>query len=594
MINKKIGVSFVFLLSIMFLLNFVFAGNCWIESGENCEAAEGAYVILGMSDTTNAHAQTWAQRGCVGTVTPCQNVAGGIPNPVAAQAICESQLGCYWQNTQQGCQDQPGATACSELIEAQCGATTGAAQFGCGWAGQPYPWTLCCDVDPGNRVCLDPEPQTPGDAASDNVLVLSSDSNAHAEFAIEVQSAYDAAGNRICYPNIDCSSRPEGSSCSEGSVEILSLSGETNAHVGEPGTYPNKICCDVAYLGESSCEGGAPNGNWPEGSEDCDPLDLTPPTNEGCTNLCSCPTFYTSNGDGGCNWDGAGGLTSYWSPTYDDAINFRDTNEIAGLYVGQNTVYLGLIDWVDRGWTNGQIIDLEIYEDDLDFGTGWGDDPIRVGVEAIQATVIDSSIGLVVGGWIPTQSDLDRTENDYKDFYFVASDGAGEFVDQSPHLELSSVTTIVCSAIGLCMDYRNEQDCNNDANLCQVGPFSVNLNSPNVDCITNNCQCFWDTDTSTCNSMWGNDDGNCKYSEDSEDDCGDMFLTYVFTAVWETITGAPQPAECAGGENVVPCPAKVQLPFFNIYNVVAVIVIIVLIYLALNLKKKKPKSRKKK
>ena len=596
MINKKVGVSFVFLFSIIFLLSFVFAGSCRIDSKQNCEAT-GDFVILGLSDTTNAHAQSWNAGGiCDGVVTACNEVDVGSFPPASYIINCEAQEGCKFAGTCKN--DAPlFATPCNQITNpAQCGETEMDAQFGCAWIGpELYPWALCCDVDPGNRFCVDPEPQTPGDASSDNVLVLSSDSNAHAEFAIEVESAYDAAGNRICYPNVACSSRPEGTSCPEELTEILSLSGITNAHVGAPGEYDNKICCNVYYDGESLCEGGAPSGAPPlDAGEECD-------SGAHCTNLCTCEDFYDADGEGGCVWDQAG-FNSYWSSTYDDAINLRQIQDgvLSGLYVGQDTIYLGLVDYAGR-WSTGDPITIEIWEDDLDFGTGWGDDPIRVGVEALEVEVLNGEIGLVVANWSVIQADLDKTNGDYKDFYFKAFDdldGPDNPFEISSSLELTSVNTIICSAIGLCMDYRNEQDCSNDAGLCQVGSFSVNLNNPNVDCSDPNvnCECFWDDSAKTCNSMWGDLDGNCVYSEDSEDDCGDMFLTYSFLGSWNQ-GGENVEKGCINGENVVPCPAKVQLPFFNIYNTIAVIVIIVIIYLVLSLKKNKSKtfkSRKKK
>jgi len=121
----------------------------------------------------------------------------------------------------------------------------------------------------------------------------------------------------------------------------------------------------------------------------------------------------------------------------------------------------------------------------------------------------------------------------------------------------------------------------------------------------------------------GYDIGMCAYSENTDDNCDDMFLTYSWTAIWDWATGNSYASqgvcedvathgpgtcvydgllwhfdpelmndECASGQNVVPCPARVQLSFFNIYNLIGAIIIIVLIYFVLSLRKKKKVKRR--
>jgi len=122
--------------------------------------------------------------------------------------------------------------------------------------------------------------------------------------------------------------------------------------------------------------------------------------------------------------------------------------------------------------------------------------------------------------------------------------------------------------------------------------------------------------------------GSCSYNEDTSDTCSDdNFLTYSWTALWDWDVGnngfndaqscteeycigenccvqdsednlwyydlvPPKSLECVDGQNVVPCPARIQLSFFNIYNLIVAIVIIAIIYWALNSKKKKPRKKK--
>ncbi|PIN71052.1 hypothetical protein COV77_04015, partial [Candidatus Pacearchaeota archaeon CG11_big_fil_rev_8_21_14_0_20_30_13] len=47
---------------------------------------------------------------------------------------------------------------------------------------------------------------------------------------------------------------------------------------------------------------------------------------------------------------------------------------------------------------------------------------------------------------------------------------------------------------------------------------------------------------------------------------------------------------CKGGSSVIPCPAQVQLGFFDWRNVIAVVIIIFVLYILLMKKKKVPKN----
>lgn len=60
-------------------------------------------------------------------------------------------------------------------------------------------------------------------------------------------------------------------------------------------------------------------------------------------------------------------------------------------------------------------------------------------------------------------------------------------------------------------------------------------------------------------------------------------------------SGTNRSVQCQPGENIIACPAQIQLPFFNAYNLIATLVVIVLIYILINsASKKKPVKRKKK
>ena len=131
---------------------------------------------------------------------------------------------------------------------------------------------------------------------------------------------------------------------------------------------------------------------------------------------------------------------------------------------------------------------------------------------------------------------------------------------------------------------------------------------------TNNCT-FNTTGCVACESH-PSKIGNCTYDENTDDDCDDNFLTYSWTATWiwdsENIFDVnpdggdyipdggkwhydPNEAskKCVDGTNTVPCPAQIELPFFDSYSIVIILVLITLIYVILTWKKKKFNSKGK-
>lgn len=102
-----------------------------------------------------------------------------------------------------------------------------------------YPYVLCDDVN--NR------PQT----CSNSIIKLSSVTNAHGE--IPSGTNYN---NIVCAENLLCGSYQVGlteigktceaissANSEENTIETISLSGSTNAHIGQFGYYTTKICC---------------------------------------------------------------------------------------------------------------------------------------------------------------------------------------------------------------------------------------------------------------------------------------------------------------------------------------------------------------
>jgi hypothetical protein len=111
---------------------------------------------------------------------------------------------------------------------------------------EDYDNVLCCDFGTGDTVCR----------GTNKIIGLSSSTNAHAE--IPNQDNYDAD---ICYEDLECTSLTlTGIDCGDSTngdypIDVLSLTGWTNAHIGNVGDYLDvSICCDSDEFSDDSCE----------------------------------------------------------------------------------------------------------------------------------------------------------------------------------------------------------------------------------------------------------------------------------------------------------------------------------------------------
>ena len=101
--------------------------------------------------------------------------------------------------------------------------------------------------------------------------------------------------------------------------------------------------------------------------------------------------------------------------------------------------------------------------------------------------------------------------------------------------------------------------------------------------------------TNQCTGGTANGPGSCQITQNTTDDCSDGFLSFSWDGSWLGSLIEPQKTQCeAGGSTVNPCPAQIQLPFFSIYNIVAIIVLTILIYFIISKRKKSGKVSKKK
>ncbi|MBI2043200.1 hypothetical protein HYT25_02315 [Candidatus Pacearchaeota archaeon] len=405
----------------------------------------------------------------------------------------------------------------SDLTNAH-GATTEASP-----SGYKY---VCCNFAGGNAAC----------SGTNKVIGLSSATNAHAE--IPSGTAYTILANFVCYGDLECvdSNDPEYAP-DKYPIPVLSLSAETNAHIGAINDYGVKIYCTSSSLITSAI--------WSKnGVTSVSTIDVVPDT------------------------------TKIW-------MILKNSN-----------------------LPQGTQITFEIKERD---DTLTADDLIKT------VTVQTGADERANYEWLITQIDLDKghpllealvEDYDEMEFYFEASN-AGNSLATSGDLKIGTVLTAgFCDDKFVCSDYGQAYCTDND--VCDVAEDSVPESS---ECSPPSfCFCEWDTSSSTCDSAFqtvnydpttGQESilGKCtiKASSSDPDGCGDGFISYSWTATWSGEL-LDKPASCEVDSKKLACPALVQLPFFNFYNLIISGILIALIYAIFNIiekQKRKHKHKKK-
>ncbi len=297
------------------------------------------------------------------------------------------------------------------------------------------------------------------------------------------------------------------------------------------------------------------------------------PNDPGCTSETDNDEFNVGTEGTACDLTDA-----YWSLDGSSELVENDNPVL-----NQQNVYL-----VVEGTTecNGESINFDIYEDDT-----VGDDYIS----SVGGTFESGSLAVV---WQTQHVD----DSGYPEYYFnaevVGSDPLEEINSQdqgSVLLEVDERTMsqwCVDNSINICSAYSTEEQCENDAEWCNVASNSNNIDyDPDAD----DYECEWSSTESTCEFVniydgtgTGGDGsvGRCIYHyEDTGDTCDDDgFLDVTYTTTWESSEGDPRPSSCpvSGGESYE-CPAQIPLPFFNMINFIIAGLLIALVYLGRDL-----------
>lgn len=565
MSQKKIGVILGFLFLLILLLGFVSAQSCSIEERSSCSD----YIVMGLSSQTNAHGELASEGN--------------------------------------------------------------------------YDYVLCCDFGSGNTAC----------DGTNKIIGLSDDTNAHAE--IPEESTYTS---EVCYENLNCTSN-DGDCTSEYPISLLSLSADTNAHIGEFDEYSVKICCTEE--GPITEEPEAYWANINDYRYSIISLEVVPEETQVAMVLKNAGLSINTEvifeiyeddlfGDddirtesnsisGSVNDDG--NAIAQWTVTQSDLDKTFDLDEFYFIAEGETSGDLSIT------ISDETCIGINYCSDYTD-QTMCEEDTCGKAETSVEENNPEITCGedYICGcSWDGTECGPKWTVDEVEPFCGDGNVDTGETCDGD---DWGSITG--CSDFGFTgEDLSCDSSCNFNTSLCtggtegDCGDGVINTgetcDGDNWGSITDcsyfdefiasgpvllSCDeesCTFDTSQCTGGTILDTPElGTCLFSEDTNDDCADGFLTYSWSANidwpsdntgWSSeqdcidaegdelscvefddgwhydpqVNGVnPLLTYCIDGGNTISCPAQSQLQFFGFYNMLVTLVVIALIYTLLILK----------
>jgi len=397
-----------------------------------------------------------------------------------------------------------------------------------------YDYVLCCYFGTGDLEedlkCLNLKNPNYEDIPLNKIIGLSGKTNAHAE----------ATGGKeyvenVCYNGLVCINTDDAKNCDpEYPLKMLSLSRETNAHIGKFGDYLIRICCKKMSCPDENikiCGGYKDEGHC--GIDSCGVADKSAPDHISC-------------GTGGikcfCEWE----------------------NEVC-----------------KARWT------VESY---------CGDGRISPG-ETCDGTNIPEGFGcLDFGCENGIISCNDKCQIDYSQCINCPKICDGEEVNYPVQCDEDDLKGKTCASFpGLTGDglLKCKKDCTFDTSSCKFGEEISGVGiCTTKQIIEGDCE-IDDFLTFSWESEWVWDKNNIgKGSLESipEDEKKDYILSE--DGMWYYDPGEHS-LLCSDSVKQFACPAHIKLPFFGAKEIIISIVLIILIYVIFLLKKKKINSKKK-
>ena len=446
-----------------------------------------------------------------------------------------------------------------------------------------YDYVLCCGIGgTGDTSCKS------YDAENENKIIgLSSTTNAHGE-----TNGLSNYLTNICYEDLACTYGLEN--CGNGTmtgydIPLLSLSSETNAHIGGFNDYPIKICCSSSTLSTlDSCEITSAFWDREEAIEGTR-VHLNVVGTAGCAGW-------------NIHFNVIGGSNEVTQPIN---VNFNNDGTATGVWVAE--------------WQPGFL------------GLGDTDYAFNVSLEEIsRISLMSSAPNLTV---TQREEDYCATITSCEDYDNEADCNSDASLCEVT--EGSTLSEIDCSADNFaCNCAWNEETnscefayieieddpippcgygqtlCHNDSGTyCNIGRCNDD-EYPTSDgdgiceegegCLSEDCI---DGDQDTCSDdtycidgicssvIFPLDLGSCLIKQTVEKSCeeepvGYKVISWTGTWIGEDIITGPYERCIAGGTSTVSCAAQIQLPFFDYFELIITSIVIALIYVSLIFRKK--------
>ncbi len=519
----KLVLTFIFFIFLLYGVS-ASSGTCKIVQRSSCIAADGNYIIMGLSASTNAH--------------------GEFPD-----------LGTY-------------------------------------------PYVLCCGLPQtiGNTTCKSDN--------SNTIIKLSSSTNAHAESP--TQSNYPI---RVCFEDFSCIST--SSSCGTGDATnfplgILSLYSSTNAHIGNysgEGSYLTKICCGGKSIGHLSCDLESAAWNLERAIENQ-----------------NVRLEVIGNGP---QCDDASLSFEVWESDPLDEDDPVITNPSNVAFNGDKAIAVWTAEWQDDGLLGG---DPDYYFIATIKGTSKN---ITSSDPKLKVTKTEKTDYCTEKTDCSDYTVQEECESDSSLCNLAQSSGEGLVDCSNKSIECmcrwdgetsacefgySEITECGTPEEGCAYGCTLCHNAESDENYCNIGATCPSGDEPSFNgdeicdfgegCTSDDCV---DGDQDTCSSdtycsggkcssvefLISNNTislGSCKITQSIEKACEEAPTGYKivsWTGIWDGEQSGDAYNKCiAGGTSTIPCPAQLQLPFFDYYEMIISLIAIAGIYLSLIVKKK--------
>jgi len=378
---------------------------------------------------------------------------------------------------------------------------------------------------------------------SNQVISISSPTNAHAEIS---GGSYTIP---ICFGDLSCISTDQTSN-DDYRLPILSLSADTNAHIGNFEDYPIKILCRSPTV---------PIAFWSvtNGVKPTSLIDVVPDTTK-------VQIIFENSG----LIEGTKAIFEIFESDVGETLR-GDDDFIKSI---EGTVGVGgdvLVEWKIAQDNLNKGKDLFEDETELKFYFEAHDD---IGNSPL-ATSSNLEINVLSSDFCITNEIF--ICGDYDPDQCSPNSDPCNVADNNPASDCTnSLTNCFCDL--------------NDQSLCTDIFESIIINEEGFKEVLG--QCVIDT------------------GDGAPDNCDDGFITYSWTATWSEsiactsdseclneqicdisegeIEGICKPSSCLSGKQTLQCPAQIQLPFFGLWNFIAAMLTIALIYGFMILRKK--------